>query len=295
MLLYLPDNKIETQEDWLKMLDEIKREVGIIEDERQAVEVVTGSIIDSLRRSIPDAPFGLLFSGGVDSILLAYLAKKNNLDFKCYLSVLDYEGFGVPHDLERAQSAAEILGLDLKIVKTSLDELEEILPKVIRVLGTCDPVPVIVMATLYPVMEAVKKDGLKYFMSGMGVEQTHAGGDRYRGVEDINKLCWERLAHFDNGVWRDVVIGKSLGLTMIAPFFDREFIKAGMSVAGKLKEKDDHQKYIFRLAARKLGLLEELAMRRPRPAQYASKFDRGLDKLVKRAGFKYRREYLESL
>ncbi len=303
-------NSIQTKNDWLKKIDEIKNSLPNqpeITDEKTAVELVKKSILIAFEQRRPKEKFALLFSGGVDSTLLAFLAQKAGLDFVCYTSVLD-DGQQIAPDLLRSQSAAEKLGLNLKIIKTDLGELEKNLPEIIKVIGRDDPIHASIAAALWPALAEVKKDGLKYFMTGLGTEQIYAGGDKYRKIpmEKINELCWEQIKEiiWDSDIARDRALEKFFDLKMLVPYLSTETIMAAMQISGELKNKmhseyDGYgvaQKYILRAAAIALGLPPELAWRRNRPTQYGSKFDKGLERLARKNGFgNHKQEYLKSL
>jgi asparagine synthase (glutamine-hydrolysing) len=211
-------------------------------------------------------------------------------------------------DLARAASAAEKLGLNLKIVRTNLDELEKLLPDVIKAIGRADPVHVGIAAALWPAIAEAKKDGLKYFMTGLGTEQIYAGGEKYRkiSVAEINDLCWQQIGEiiWQGDISRDRALEKYFNFKMLVPYLSVETITAAMRVSGELKNKACQkydgdglaQKYILRVAAEELGLPVELAWRRNRPTQYGSKFDKGLEQLARKNGFgKIKQEYLKSI
>lgn len=301
----LLQNKIKTEKDWLKQIQQIKDELknpeysGQIINEKQAIKLVKESVLTGFKKRIPNEKFGILFSGGIDSTLLAFLAKKENLDFTCYLSVLDYPDFSEPHDLIRATSAAKELDLDLKIIKTKLDELKKSLPQVIKVIKRNDPLHVGIAAALWPAIEQINQDNLKYFMTGLGADQIYAGGEKYRKTDDINKLIWKILVEnvWPGDISRDTALAKYFNLKMLTPYYSKESIMTGMRVDNNLKynKENNLQKYILRLAAIDLSLPKDLALRRSRPTQYGSKFDKGIERLTKKNGFKYKSEYLQSL
>ncbi len=296
----LEQNKIHLEKDWLDAVAEIKKQTDekpIITDKKEAIELVKKSILTAFEKRISNEKFGILFSGGIDSVLLAFLAKQKKLDFTCYLSVLDCDDLADPHDLTRAISAAKELNLDLKIKKTSLDELVEILPQVMHVIQRQDPVHVGIAAALWQAIAEVKRDGLKYFMTGLGTEQIYAGGEKYRKTNDINKLCWEQISKvaWQGDILRDLALEKYFNLKMLVPFFSKETIAAAMQVDSSLKAKDNHQKYILRIVSENLGMSHELSWRRNRPTQYGSQFDKGIEKLMKKNGFKYKKEFLSNI
>lgn len=296
----LAKNKIQTKQAWLKALEKIKIELKNkpeIKDERRAVKLVKESLLSAVAERWPKEKFAILFSGGIDSTLLAWLAKQQKLKFNCYFSYLDYIGFGQPADLPRVKSAAKKLGIKLKIQKTKLDELERMLPQIIRVIKNCHPVHVGVAATLWPALQQIKKDKIKIFMSGLGADQIYACGDKYKNVKNINQLAWQLLGEssWNGKISRDRALAQHFKLTMLTPYFSKPTIVAAAQISGQLKIKNEQQKYILRRAAKELGLPDELIWRRPRPAQYGSKFDKALKRLAHQNGFKLRREYFETL
>jgi diphthine-ammonia ligase len=75
----------------------------------------------SIRRRIPrDEKFGVLFSGGVDSTLIAYLCKELDADFICYTVAVDEPEMKEAEDLGYAERIAADLGLPLKIKRGAL-------------------------------------------------------------------------------------------------------------------------------------------------------------------------------
>jgi asparagine synthase (glutamine-hydrolysing) len=57
----------------------------------------------------------------------------------------------------------------------------------------------------------------------------------------------------------------------------------------------NNNKIILREIAEELGLKKEFAWRKKKAAQYGSNFIKGMDKLAKRNGFNYKKDYLGSL
>ena len=83
---------------------------------------VRAHIEDAVSIRIPDEPFGILFSGGVDSTIIAYLCKqlgkRPGVDFTCY--VAGFQGETPVPDVEYAKQVAETLGLVLKVTEIDL-------------------------------------------------------------------------------------------------------------------------------------------------------------------------------
>ena len=68
-----------------------------------------------------------------------------------------------------------------------------------------------------------------------------------------------------------------------------------MSVHPMFKIDKDNKKIILRDAAEFIGLKNEFAWRKKQAAQYGSNFVNGIEKLAKRKGFKFKKDYLQSL
>jgi len=66
-----------------------------------------------------------------------------------------------------------------------------------------------------------------------------------------------------------------------------------MQIPAKYKI-DKENKLILREISYDLGL-KEFAFRKKKAAQYGSNFIKALDKIAKKNGFKYKKEYLQSL
>ena len=57
----------------------------------------------------------------------------------------------------------------------------------------------------------------------------------------------------------------------------------------------EQEKKHFSEIAEDLGLPKKIAWRKKKAAQYGSKFDKALQRLMSKAGFKFKKDYLNSL
>lgn len=267
-----------------------------MESEQEIVSELTNLIVKSIEKILPEEKFGLLFSGGVDSTLIAFVAKKLGKNFMCYTTTLEEPGLKTGEDLEYSEKIAKELGFELKIVKLNLEEAEGYIKKTIQITGKNDIVSVGVGATFVPACEQAQKDGIKIIFSGLGSEEIFAGYERHEKAEDINKECLEGLKNIkEKDLDRDEAITKHYNLELKIPFLDQELIDYALKIPGELKIKDGIKKFILRKAAINIGLPEEYAMRKKRAAQYGSRIDNAILKLTRKKGLKYKKEYLQSL
>jgi len=247
---------------WKKQISRIKAEVKETGDLHALKERFKDAFIDSVRKNAKKR-FGVLFSGGVDSSLVAFVAKKFSHDFRCYAVGLENS-----RDLEGAEKAALLLGLRLKTRVFSLDEAKSIIEAVAAILKEPNPVQVGVGSVVYAAAGLAAGDNTKFLFSGLGAENLSAGYDYHIKAKDANSACWKSLL----GMWqqdlkRDFLISRSLGTNFFFPFLDKQVI----------------------------CLPWEIAFRKKVAAQYGSGFDRALHKVARLGGFKYKKDYLKSL
>ncbi|MBP2029765.1 asparagine synthase (glutamine-hydrolyzing) [Methanohalophilus levihalophilus] len=245
---------------------------------------------------IPDEPFGILFSGGLDSSLIATICKKVNPEaqFTCYTA-----GFGeeseVP-DVEHARRAAERLGVKLKIATLSLEQAEKYLQKLVPLLETTSVPMVGVGLALYAATKAASEDGIKVLLTGSGADEMFGGYNRHKTAENLSEECLNDTLNIHiRDTYRDELIGSECGIIMRAPLLDRKVMEYALELPDECKMHDDENKYVLRLIAGKLGMTEETTHRPKKAAQYGSRSDKAIEKLAKKYGYSCKSDYLESL
>ena len=247
----------------------------------------------SVSKRLPQKKFGILFSGGIDSSLIAFLAKKLGKNFTCYTSAVLDKNFSPHEDLAASEKAAKLLGIKLKIKRITLTQVEKYLKTVVPLIEDSNVVKVGVGLTIFAACELAKKDGVKVIFSGLGSEELFAGYQRHKNSSDVNKECLSGLLKvYERDTYRDDVITMYNQMELRMPFLDNELVQYALTIPGEYKIKEGIEKWILRQTAREMGLPEEICQRKKKAAQYGSGFDKALDKLAPRMGFKTKSEYL---
>ena len=252
-------------------------------------------IKDAIKKRIPNQKFGILLSGGIDSVLIAYLCKLLKKDFICYTAVFDDSKLNIPKDLTAAKEATKEYGFKHKIVKVKLRDVEKNISKVINLIEDSNVVKVGVALAIYFACEKAKKDKIKIIFSGMGADDLFAGYQRHRDSHNVNKECLSSILNiYERDTYRDDVITMNNNLELRIPFLDKALVDFVLKIPGKYKI-NDNNKLILRQIANELGIDKNYAYRKKIAIQYGSNFDQAIRKLTKKNKFKHKSEYLKSL
>ena len=289
-----------------KSISKLKREFFVLPKESKLSksnikEELKPKLIDSVKlhtEGVDD--FGILFSGGIDSTLLALLCKKLNKKFTCYVSSVIDKNLRDPPDLIASRKVSKEYNLKLKEVLINKKELEKLLPEIIDIIESNDIIKVSVALPFYLAAKEAKKDNKKILLSGLGSEELFAGYERHyialKNGKSVNGECLNGLSElWKRDLYRDDMITMHNTIELRLPFLNCELINFALSIPSKYKINEEHKKIILREVAEELGLSKEFAWRKKLGAQYGSNTDKIIQKIAKEHGFKSKREYVESL
>lgn len=300
MELWLENGGLITREAWERRIGQL-RECAPAEyrTKEEAIVAVQEALIAAVTSRLPKRRFGIFFSAGVDSSLMALLAKQARAVFVCYTVGFHENGMSFPADVLAAEAFAPREQLVLRTRVFSLAEVEALVYRAVEILkpaGVFDAVIVTVAAVVLAAHSLARADDITEFFSGLGAEEIFAGYHRHRKAADVQAECWRGLgAMWSRDLVRDAAVAAALGITVRTPFLDEQLITAAMRVPAGLKINAQHKKIILREAAAQLGLPPEIAWRRKLAAQYGSGFDKALGKLARKRGFRTKGEYVGSL
>lgn len=269
----------------------------IIDDEKEALRLLGKRLTEAVAMRIPGHKFGLLFSGGLDSAIVAKLLKGSGKGFTCYAAAIDEKS----PDISHAKEAASALGLPLKIALIRKKDMERYLEKIVPLIEDNNVVKVGVALPLYAACEAAREDGCRVVFSGSGADEVFGGYHRHKSSSEVNKDCYsDVLKLYEKNCYRDDVVTMNNNLELRVPFLDKDVVALGLRIAPSLKIKPidknsmersiDNgfignrpiEKYILRKLALDMGIPEKLASQPKKAAQYGSGADAAIGVLAKK-------------
>ncbi len=237
-------------------------------------------LIDAISTQVPERKFGLLFSGGIDSLLIARVLQNLGKDFTCYTAAAQEDS----PDLLSAKTVAEKLGLKLRYKIITKEETKTYLKKIVPLIEDSNVIKVGVALPLFIACEMAKKEGNKVIFSGSGADEIFGGYNRHKtgDLKKLNEDCYSDLLRiYEKNCYRDDVITMHNNLELRVPFLDKELVAFALNIPPEMKIKDGEEKYILRKLALSLGIPKAFAERKKKAAQYGSGFDQVLEKLAK--------------
>lgn len=298
MEIFIKNGTLISKEEWEKLIYSIQTSYDDLETNKERAKRKIGDKIQKaiISRAENLEKFGILFSGGVDSTLIAILCRKYGYKFACFAIGLENS-----QDIEYATRIAKRYDLDLKYKILSLGEFEIVIKKAVNTLRNSDIVWVSVGSVLYAAAELALQSNIRILFGGLGTEEIFAGYQRHENAllesfEAVHKESWNGLKNmWQRDLLRDYKIASHLGIELRTPYMDLGVIKESMNVSPIYKIGRDNKKIILREIAEDFGLEKEFAWRKKKAAQYGSNFVKGIDKLAAKYGFSTKKEYLQSL
>jgi len=255
-----------------------------------AVAAYEDALVAAMKKRTQDVHrIGIIFSGGIDSVLVAYIASKIVPEVICYTC-----GVEGSSDLEFARQIADTLGLDLRINELSQDRVEYLVPEIIRVTEESNAGQIEVALPVYGAVELAKRDGIRIMLTGQGADELFAGYNWYscvaeregyrklrtRMAQDLSLLYKETLEREDK-----ITMAHSIELR--EPYLDLYVVKASMEMDLRLnvRPNDKFGKRIHRKLAEKLGIPHDVAFRVKEAAQHGSGMHDMLEAIARKNGF----------
>jgi asparagine synthase (glutamine-hydrolysing) len=181
----------------------------------------------SVRKNLSD---GILFSGGLDTSILALVASKF-ASLKAF--TIGFRGAPAP-DIKYATLMADKLKLQHFVYHFDEDELYSAIREVVKITKSFDPMEVRNSITIYIGLKFSKEHGTSKVMTGDGCDELFAGYSFLFNLkkeqldQELQKM-WNQM-HFSS-----VPLAEALGLEAKLPYLDADFKSFAMKIDSKYK------------------------------------------------------------
>ncbi|MEM3553785.1 MAG: asparagine synthetase B, partial [Candidatus Bathyarchaeia archaeon] len=239
------------------------------------------------------------FSGGLDSSLIAWLAKK--VGVKVHLIHVSLKK---QPETERAEKAAS--QLDVSFYEFLYDEgdVAQTLPKVLLAIEEPNPLTASIGVPIFWAAEKATKLGFRVLFSGQGADEYFGGYKRYLniykrfGEEAAEKaMVHDILTMHESNFERDSKICAFNNVELRLPFASFPIAEFALNLPLKMKVEspsDPLRKTVLRRAAERLGLPSEIVYRPKKAVQYATGVAKAVRRLAKREGLRVE-QFLQKL
>lgn len=277
-------------------------------------DLIFSNLIESVYKRINGLDkIGLIFSGGVDSSILAIILKEiatqreelikqeNSLnegkEFKGNeIKPLNIKLFavGIPNsqDINFSKKVANDLDLELEEIIINEDIIKRYVGNVLTAIEDANVMKIGVGMTMFIASKFMAEEGYNVAISGQGADELFGGynrylkhfedntlSDAYFNLDDEIRHDIENMYHVN--LERDYAVTAINGVELRVPFLDKKLVTLALDCPANYKIKDSEdvlRKHILRDVARDFNLPDYICDRPKKAAQYGS----GINKILKK-------------
>lgn len=262
-----------------------------ISDREEALRLYQDTLHEAIYKRIRDRDrVGVVFSGGIDSVLIAYRLRQFGIPFRCYSA-----GFRGSPDLDFARRMAAQFDFPLESRELSLDDIEELLPLIMATIEDRSLNQVEVSVPVFASVRLASEAGERVLFTGQGADELFGGYSWYPRIvdregydsfveyeiSDIEHLYKETLEREDK-----ITMAHSIELRV--PYLDLKLVRTALRMDPRLKIDtggDVLAKRIHRQLAERIGIPHDFAWRPKQAAQHGAGIHEAIRSLAARAGF----------
>jgi asparagine synthase (glutamine-hydrolysing) len=245
------------------------------------IEELKSSLSYSVTKCVEDAnEIGILFSGGLDSSLIALLAK-NTENAKITLYTVGTPG---SHDISNGQKISRLLGLNWRKIEITPEQITKAIPKLAKIIGSRHPVKISFEMPMFFAMANTKEE---LIISGQGADELFGGYARYIKMEKEElKAALKRDIELlvTKNIKMEFAMAEHFNKILKLPYLHEDVVKIANEVPNEYKVKNDERKIILRKVAGQCGLPNEIVNQDKKAAQYSSGIIKELRKAAKKKG-----------
>ncbi|HYU55900.1 MAG TPA: asparagine synthase-related protein [Candidatus Dormibacteraeota bacterium] len=261
------------------------KELKVGED--QAAARTGELLLESLAEGVPEG-YVTAFSGGLDSTLVAYAARENELGPE-----LITVGLKGQAELEHARRIAKELGLEITVRELSQSEIMDRLGEVVETVESTDSTLVGHSVPLFFVCEVAEEMGMEHLLVGQLSDELFAGYGRFEELalkhhilESKKEVLRSVLAAATNDFEPGDKLAVSHQLELQCPFAYLPLVHYALSIPISLKLRLTNngvvRKYVLRRLAASWKLPESVVNRPKKAVQYSSGVQKVLLKEAKK-------------
>ena len=245
-------------------------------------------LLQSTRDCVSDVrEVAIAFSGGLDSGVLAFLAKECGVKTQLITA-----GLGNTTETAFAKDVARALDLPLHAAIYSIADVEETLPEVMRLIEDHNPVNVGIAIPFFWTAQVAAAKGLNVLLAGQGADELFGGYHRYLGIyaekggEALRQAMFhDFVTYYETGFQRDNSVCVYHNVKLRLPYADLRVANFALNLPVSLKIEspmDQLRKRVLRKTAEHMGVPPSIVNRAKKAVQYATGVDKALYKLAKR-------------
>jgi asparagine synthase (glutamine-hydrolysing) len=227
------------------------------------------------------------FSGGLDSSVVAFLAKK------CGANVhLVHVSLENRPETEEAKGAADKLNLPLQVSLFKEADVEKVVSKVVELIEEPDPIKASIGVSFYWTAEKTAEAGFKVLLAGQGADELFGGYQRYvneyqlHGAESVRKVMFDDVVGIhESNIERDVKICGFHDVELRLPFASYPLAEFAVALPVELKiegKTGSLRKLVLRKVAENMGLSASITEKPKKAVQYATGVNSVVKKLAKK-------------
>ena len=262
------------------------------------------ALYNSIKKRSQDlSRIGIIFSGGIDSVLIAKITKELVPHVTCYTS-----GIAGSDDLKFSKLIADELDLDLKINELDVKDIENMLPNILNIIETNNSTQAEVSIPIFGALNLAAKDGLRVVFTGQGADELFGGYPWYFKI--VSKYGYSKLKEYmiqdllllyKETLEREDKLAMANSIEMREPFLDSDVVKTATSInmnLNILNNNDIFGKRVHRELAIRVGIPKDIAYREKQAAQHGAGIHGILTKIAEKNGFNNKmvtKEYITNI
>jgi asparagine synthase (glutamine-hydrolysing) len=230
------------------------------------------------------------FSGGVDSSIVAFLAKHCGLEVELFHVSLEGQS-----ETEEAKRAAEELDLSIHVCLYNDCDIESAVGRVVALIEDADPLKASVGVPFYLTAQQTAAHGFQVLLAGQGADELFGGYQRYineylrSGDSAVRQTMFSDVANvYETNLERDEKICIFHDVDLRLPFASFEVAEFAMGLPTALKfeaRADSTRKLVLRQVAQSLGLPEWMVQKPKKAVQYSTGVCNAVKRIAKKQGF----------